>query len=258
MNKNQTIIQYASDLHLEHEPHKSDFKDIITPKERSEILILAGDICNPTLPIFIKFMTYCCANWKDVIMVAGNHEYYGYDINSITKYIYKLSKHVGFIFLYDSDFIKYRINNKDIVIIGATLWSHIPNNCFQENVNYLNDFNLIKDFKQHPQIYNHLHNHSKTYIARKLKQSEDCIKVVVTHHAPIEEITSSPIYRGKVTNKGFASDCGNLIKMADVWIFGHTHYNPKLIRHHNCRVLSNQRGYKGKCRNYRKEAFFCV
>jgi len=259
-NNSQTIIQYASDLHLEHELYKSDFKDIITPKERAEILILAGDICNPTLPIFIKFMRYCCTNWKYVIMIPGNHEYYKSSINSTNIYIQDLSKKIKFYFLNNSNFIIRRKSGKHIVIIGTPLWSFIPDNCFIETVTYLNDFKYIKELKCDHYTYNILHKYCKSYINTQLNdiRFENYIKVVVSHHAPIEEITSSPIYRGKSTNKAFASDCNNLVKMADVWIFGHTHYNPKLIVQDNCRVLSNQRGYRGNCRYYRKEAFFCV
>ena len=253
----QTLIQYASDIHLEHESgDKIEFRDIIAPRNGAEILILAGDISNPRLKRFEKFIKWCCQNWKWVIMIAGNHEYYGNSILETNKYIKEMSEKVGFHFLINESVRIPRELGKDIVVLGSTLWSYIPEKSWMQLINYLNDFHLIGEYKTDYRRYNSNYSLCRKFLKEMLKRYDDCVKVVVTHHAPIEDITSAPIFRGKITSKGFASNCDELLKLADVWIFDHTHFNPYPIIREKCLVVSNQRGYRGNCKNYRKQA--CV
>ena len=65
-------IQYASDIHLEIRPSK--FRRILTPV--GDILILAGDIGHPFRRTYAQFLDWCSRNFKHVILVPGNHEYY--------------------------------------------------------------------------------------------------------------------------------------------------------------------------------------
>ena len=262
MNLNdKTLIQYASDLHLEHEPDQNmeDFQNIIAPRKGSEILILAGDISNPRLEIFIRFMKWCVKNWNTVIIIPGNHEYYYDSIENTNQYLFNLSKQNGFIFLANRNYILKRKNSdKDLLILGSTLWSEIPEEHSTEVRNHLNDFKLIKEFNQNWKYYNILHRNAKLWLEDCLDGVDNYEVVVVSHHAPVEEITSSHIYHGKITNKGFASNCHKIMKNVNVWIFGHTHFNPYPILENGCIVLSNQRGYRGNCKNYRKQACFSI
>lgn len=115
------IIQYGSDLHLEFEKKIKNFNWVIKPIKDAEVLILAGDICDPRLDVFVRFMKYCVDEWKYVIMISGNHEYYNSSIKQTDLLLEKFSKEIGFHYL----------NNKSLIIdkikfIGSTLWSEIP------------------------------------------------------------------------------------------------------------------------------------
>ncbi len=241
-------IQYASDLHLEHDDKHKKFIEIISPRIGCDILILAGDIGNPRKERFYNFMKWCVSNWKYVIIIAGNHEYYSNSIKKTNTYLYEMSLTLNFIFLNNSSTI---IGN--LVIIGSTFWSYIPDNNMKDVVNYLNDFNYIEEFKKDNTTFNKLHKESRKWMMKELKKHKGKTKIVVTHHAPVEELTSSPIYRGKPTNKAFASNCDELLELANVWIYGHTHYNNYPI-YKKCLVITNQRGYRDNCKNYRKQA----
>lgn len=72
-------IQYASDLHLELSDNSKYVKEI--PFEvTGDILVLAGDTAylrDKTLPNS-KFWKWASENYKEVFLVPGNHEYYGF------------------------------------------------------------------------------------------------------------------------------------------------------------------------------------
>ena len=68
-------IQLFSDFHLEK-------RDIIYPKPEADILVLAGDICEfDYLDSKRAFFMYVNLNWKKVIWILGNHEYYSAQSN---------------------------------------------------------------------------------------------------------------------------------------------------------------------------------
>ena len=78
-------IQLMSDLHFEF-----GWKMKLTP-HKDTILVLAGDIDSrhKNLGDFIK---YACDNYKEVIMVAGNHEFYHRIFPSTTPWIPPVSQ----------------------------------------------------------------------------------------------------------------------------------------------------------------------
>ena len=83
------MIQVCSDVHLERgDITKSDFPNIITPC--AEILALAGDIGDPYSPIFEEFIYYCSQQFRYVLFVSGNHEYYQHDIPTTDRCIESL------------------------------------------------------------------------------------------------------------------------------------------------------------------------
>ena len=72
-------IQYASDLHLELSGNSKYVKEI--PFEvTGDILVLAGDTAylrDKNLPNS-KFWKWASENYREVFLVPGNHEYYGF------------------------------------------------------------------------------------------------------------------------------------------------------------------------------------
>lgn len=69
--------------------------------------------------------------------------------------------------------------------------------------------------------------------------------LVVTHHAPSLQDTSSPQHANNPWSSAFATDVLSQIPKSsgiNSWIFGHTHYTTE-FQHQGIRVMANQRGY---------------
>ena len=79
-------IQLCSDIHLEYgDLSSSDFPRIIEPC--APILILAGDIGNPFEDIYKDFVRYCASLFETVLLLCGNHEYYGLNMDKVNHQI---------------------------------------------------------------------------------------------------------------------------------------------------------------------------
>ena len=251
-------IQIASDIHLEHDNwhRKSEppFERIITP--HCPVLILAGDIGNPGTVVYRKFLRWCASKFTYVFLTPGNHEYFGKTIEEADSLLEEICHDAGVVLLNNRSF---SIPGLNLTFIGATLWSHIPQEAAFESLMYVSDFTKIKDMSM--EAYNLLHANSREWLTKTLSKVDSSHrKIVVSHHAPLLEVTSHPVFRGKKTNFAFQSDCTEMMQHfdIDVWFFGHTHYsvdltwtgnqvntsNPEVgLTEGETRVVSNQRGY---------------
>lgn len=70
-------IQYCSDLHMEFHDNMRFMKSL--PLEVvGDVLVIAGDVgylVDTTIP-HLRFWKWASENYRQVLMVAGNHEYY--------------------------------------------------------------------------------------------------------------------------------------------------------------------------------------
>ena len=73
-------VQYMSDLHLEMIDNL-DYLKTTEFKVGGEILVLAGDIIylRDTIAVYNSFWDWAAKNYQQVLLVPGNHEFYGYD-----------------------------------------------------------------------------------------------------------------------------------------------------------------------------------
>lgn len=231
-------VSYCSDLHLE-------FQELLLKNdENSDVLILAGDICvieNEWLSENL-FFEKISEEFRDIIYVLGNHEFYHGNISSAINILReKLSKYDN-IHILDDDFIE--IGNARF--LGSTFWTDLnkDNPVTKEVIrNRMNDMKVISDgvTKFNPDSWLIYHNFSKNFIFENLTHENN---VVITHHAPsILSIHEDNKYDFHM-NGGYRSDIENEIMNHDIkfWIHGHTHNNVD-YNIENCRVLSNQRGY---------------
>jgi predicted phosphohydrolase len=245
-------IQYASDTHLERKP--SRFKHIIKPV--GDILVLSGDIGHPFRKIYYQFLKWCSRKFKHVVLIAGNHEYYGSSLKKGKKKLQKICRQTGVSFL---DRGVLELPEYNIVILGTTLWSYIPYEaCFHVMMS-INDYECIEGFT--PLSSNELFYDNMCWLRDTIKKylTETSYEIVVaTHHAPIPEITSAVEHRGKRNNCAFASDCSSVMEGAKVWIFGHTHFNTT-FEHKTPKgsviVTCNQRGYPRENTGYDPSKF---
>jgi len=239
-------IQIASDIHLEFlhltKLENSIFEDIVSPE--APILVLAGDIGNPSSSVYRRFLSWCSVRWVYVFLTPGNHEYYGKTIEDGDDILSKVCHETGVVFLHNKTF---SIPSLNLTFIGTTLWSHIPPESTFEALLYLNDFRKIDGYTI--ESYNALHEQQKNWLLQALDRADaGHTKIVVTHHAPLLGVTSHPKYRKKI-NYAFQVDMSSVMRDfgVAVWFFGHTHYSVDLEdRRSGTRVVANQRGYSSE------------
>ena len=234
-------IQYASDLHLELTPNaryvRSNPLDVT-----GEVLVLAGDICNlmgTTLPCN-EFWEWASANYREVLIVPGNHEYYqNYDILADgDSWSREILPNVHY---YQNKVV--RIDNVDFIL--STLWSHIcPEDEFVVQQGMYDFRQILYNGRRFmPADFNAEHEKCLDFIKQSVADSTaECI-VVVTHHLPSMAVVA-PQHKDSLLNSAFATELGDFIadSRIDAWIFGHSHANIDATIG-NTRIVCNQLGY---------------
>ena len=255
MQSNLTI-QFCSDLHLEFYNNKAiDYQKLVKPS--ASILALLGDIGHPTESHYSDFIDYCAKHFQFVLIISGNHEYY---CNKVTIDKTAIDQIINYIcYQYSNVFYLNRASKviNGYRFIGATLWSDIPRKNFDFITNYLNDYNLIyytNNKKVTPIITNAWHQQDLAFIKSELKQAKTNNQevVVLTHHCPLINGTSHPMFLDSPSNCAFASDLAYLFNPnLRYWLCGHTHFNFN-ISYNNTIIMSNQVGYpnSGNTKDY--------
>ena len=234
-------IQYMSDLHMEFAENSRYLKDVEIPVT-GEVLVLAGDtfyLNNTTAPLS-KFWKWASANYRQVLLVPGNHEYYqGCDVMTRgLQWKWMFKENVG----YYQNQVK-RIGDTDFIL--STLWSHIPPQDEYFVSSRLNDFYQTKFNGKRMTVedYNSMHEYCLDFIRKSIGGSTAKHIVVITHHLPTLNVVASQ-HLGSDLNSAFATELGNLIadSRIDVWIYGHSHTNiDRDIS--GVKIISNQMGY---------------
>ncbi len=248
------MFQITSDLHLDQfftkftatksVPSYNEFceviriNNIIVPVKDS-ILLIAGDICSVVdyYPFIKLFLNYCSDNWKQVIWIAGNHEYY----NNSNKHM----NEVNYICSYLSNKfpnVEYLSNNTiivdDCLIWGGTLWSYIPDSFVLDFPIYIED-TITR--KMTSKDYNNCFNEAiqSMNAAKKLAISTDLKFIVLSHHAPMF-FHMSDDWQKSDRKYLYATDLSSLFQYPlDSWICGHTHVNIDTQIIGRCRIISN-------------------
>ena len=237
-------IQIASDLHIEYKNDKDvDPFDYITPS--AEILILAGDIGSCYRYNQLRnFLKKLCPEFKIVLYVPGNHEYY-YIPNTtkrmpmefMTHMIYSLSILIPNLIILDRGSVL--IGN--VCISGCTLWSD-PKVDMPSFYTRLHGMDLEKyrsKFETDLKFINETIEHCK---------EKDYELVVVTHYCPHEYVTLSEEHgydKDKENLKSFyMTDLTYMMnrELIKVWIYGHVHINCDMFSPMGTRIVSNQKG----------------
>ena len=211
----------------------------------ADVIVVAGDVDEGTRGI--EFLMENLPKDKPTLYVPGNHEYYGYNLDSLDEKLKQMAKGSN-IHVLNNDSVEI----DGILFIGATLWTDFslfgnPIHAIQRATSSMNDFRYIDKGNGQPIDAMDLivrHTESKNFIADKLIENRTKKAVVITHHAPsIESI--NPIYRRDVLSAAFASNLRDFICYHEniaLWIHGHTHYNSDYAICET-RVVSNQAGY---------------
>jgi predicted phosphodiesterase len=228
-------IHVLSDLHLE-------FSNLPPPSAHSDVVVLAGDIWKKDHGIH-----WARSTWPDseIIYVAGNHEFYGSERNSVLDKLRSAAKDNAIHFLENDEII---INNTRF--LGCTLWTDFmlygaerADISIQAGQYNLNDFRLIKEGNDlfTPLDSIQLFQESVSWLKNKLTSDDKQKTVVITHHLP-SSTSISEKYANEPLNPCFASNLDYLFGIPNIWIHGHTHDSFDYFER-NTRVVCNPRGY---------------
>lgn len=200
------------------------------------ILVLAGDIDSDYKGGLDGVVAQAVENYKEVIFVAGNHEYYGNEFTAVNHELEDMGRfYDNFTFLNDNF-----ITMDGVTFIGSTLWSNPDVYAFQR----VNDKNLIKFHNKSFGIddIRELNARATLFIKEALEKI-DGKKVVVTHFGPDQRLMNPKWINHIVQNSYFwASGFEDYFKLADMWLFGHTH-DPTDMVIDGCRCVCNPHGY---------------
>ena len=260
-----TTLTLISDIHLE-------FGEIDI-SSKADILILSGDVLianvlhdfsedYPSNPIvssrhmqsirFRNFLKYCSKEFKHVIYVAGNHEFYHGSWNrTLTILKDECEKYPNIHFLENKT-----VEIDNVLFVGATLWSdfnkHDPLSMITcSGPTGLNDFQCIRNEqksyrKLKPDDVIIRHRQTLEYFETVIGNAPNDKKVVVvTHHAPSFSSISESFKDDYYINGAYASDLSNFILNHPnicLWTHGHIH-SISDYKIGNTRIVCNPRGY---------------
>jgi predicted phosphodiesterase len=254
-----------------------------------DMVVLAGDIQAPGRKAVIWAQRQSVFAGKPVVLVPGNHEYYGApSLHCELEAMRELAAGS-----------KVHVLDRDVAIIdgvrfvGCTLWTDFqlpirlplgqdvagepgpPDTditvALAEANRRIDDFKLIqviepvsrqnryREFKRPLRAEEAIAMHwvDRDWLRRTLKEPFDGPTVVVTHHAP-SPLSVDPKYDGDRLTPAFASNLPeDFFDIPDLWIHGHTHFSARYSRgaHGFCEVVSNPRGYRMKDGTFENTAF---
>lgn len=235
------IIRLFSDLHIDGRVYK------FTPQAHDPIavLVLAGDMGG--FHRDATFMTAAANQFKYVLFVAGNHEFYGGDYHVVKKFWHGVDNDIDNFFFMDN-----RVKIIDNVrFIGTTLWTDMdrgnPLVCMDVQ-RALNDYALIAYENKRLMARDTVafYNEAMRFLNKELAVPFKGETVVITHHTPSWTLVIDAHLNSRI-NAGFHSNSDHLMfaYKIDYWLYGHTHVT--LSRKiNNTHVISNQRGYYGE------------
>lgn len=258
-------INVISDLHLE-------FADLELPG--GDILILSGDIMearklkkdmyNPDMVLFeherpdrrpdrfYRFFKEECSKYREVVMVMGNHEHYGFRLQKTYAQIAEQLPDNVTLLENQTHIID------DVVFVGCTLWTDMnqsdPLTMFHMKSS-MNDYRQITQFNEAKNVYHRLdpertvadHYVSRKFIRETVEADPAQKYVVVTHHAPSRASTANQYANATMMNGAYSSSLEDIMldnPQIKLWTHGHTH---DLFDYMvgSTRVVCNPRGYHG-------------
>lgn len=240
-------ILVMSDLHLEFAP-----MDVNVPAG-TDVIILAGDIGHGSAAI--EFARKQLPKRLPVIVVAGNHEFYGSSIEIVFAELRAAAGNMPNVRFLELEETFIDIGDVVVRFLGAVLWTDFElRGADKRDVDMtyaagaINDFRFIKyrGRTMTPQDTVEFHRDARAWLEEKLEQRHDGPTVVTTHHSP-SGLSEQPRYAGGLLTAAFHSNLNSVIErfQPDLWVHGHSHHSVD-YQIGRTRVFSNQRGYPGE------------
>ena len=239
-------LQLLSDLHLETETFDP------APAPGAEALVLAGDI-DSTWHGYRGFV-----GWPvPVLVVAGNHEYDGRDVDAATAGLRALCAELGFRFLERETLLLGGAAGERIRVVATTRWSDFDlfgperRPRAERAAAY---FMGVMGSTRHGQHFGTAEVREEALACRawlehelmKTPQGAWDRTLVVTHFGPSLR-SADPRYGSQPGTASFCNADDDLIPRADVWLHGHLHcvHDYAVARAGGpTRVVCNSRGHE--------------
>ena len=240
-----TKVAILSDLHTEH-------SNIHLKTGNADIIAFIGDICAGPDPQQAIYWAIERSQGKPSVFIPGNHEFEGMVIDEAIDMMREACEGTNIKFLYNETY-----DFQDIRFIGSTLWTgfnlfdkqtvgdkrslydelsgtdpycdpeELRQSVMRKCQTLVGDFRKIRKSKEKyitPSDVVAMYDVSVDFIKKELIQCRtDKVKsFVLTHFAPSKESVVKAS-RGDPKSAYWASDCDNLVRMANVWAHGHTH-----------------------------------
>jgi hypothetical protein len=246
-------IRLWSDVHLEFGPLDVQKRE----DDHETVLVIAGDFdvgCKDTTKII---MLKLCHQFKAVVFVCGNHEYYHQVLNEVDQGWRSFADEMPNFYFLQGD---YAIID-DVRFIGGTFWTDFraaDPDVMDFCEHRMNDYNHIRYQDKNDVVYRRfepkdawqINQEQRATFARFLETPFSGRTVIVTHHAPTEH-SIDPLYNHHSSDRILNfSYCNTRLeewfenKNFTHWFHGHIHrrqqheVNGKLI-------IANPRGYDG-------------
>jgi predicted phosphodiesterase len=223
-------IQLVSDLHFEcHADGGQSFIESLDPG-RCDVLVLAGDVCTVEGGL-LTALTMFSQRFKQVVYVAGNHEYWRVNRGSLNATLRKAAERCPNLHVLDNDILMLDGHR----FLGTTLWFPDTSLARQQSP-------VWADFIAIPNLWKwvYLHNErSQQFLRRELREGD----IVVTHHMPSWRCVH-PQYAAESTNCYYVCDMEELIveRRPALWLHGHTHTSGDSLVG-STRIVCNPFGY---------------
>lgn len=226
------FIDLMSDLHIDLCNNLNSITELVGPvrKTSNRILILAGDIGNPTTKKYWDFLESCCMIYQNVIFITGNHEYYNnkYTESEINNLIINKPKPTNLHFLY-----KNKIVLNGVTFFGTTLWTQINKKYSKELAESINDSRcvLIESKTGKKKIitlndWDNLHLDQLNWLKQEIELEQSDKIVVITHHLPTPYLSHEKYRKYECYDSAFFTDLstsGVFSNKIKLWVCGHTH-----------------------------------
>ncbi len=208
-----------------------------------DVMIVAGDVI-PGMDRGVRWLAHQVTD-HPVIYVAGNHEFYGEDVD-LTVAKARLAAGGTNIHVLQNDAIT--ING--VTFIGVTLWTDFNlfgnrDEAMRIAADIMNDYSKIRKDRYSrrlsPKDTLLRHIDARSFIQRQLREGSSERSVVITHHGPLT-CCSRRGYEHDLLSAAYTSHLVDVVEDADLWVYGHTHESRDFMQGRT-RVVSNAKGY---------------
>lgn len=250
-------IKLLSDLHMEGVKFKYNYTG-------EEVVLLAGDIHtqNRHAELLEQIPKYV-----NVYMIAGNHEYYSQDFESVNKFLKGLEEWFpNFKYLRNEavDIGEYTLFGgtmfTDFMLYGvgeAWFAEHAAKDMIADFVHIkVEDENIAKhyglEFRRWTPV-DHMKEFQKFLEAFQfwIQQTAGRKRIVMTHFMPTEQLTN-PRFAKSNLNPYFTTNMERYMGLMDYWFCGHGH-DATEINIYDTKIIMNPRGYRFEDSGFRDD-----